>query len=97
MPSPAGSKFEFTLSAINAPTTQKTSDFSAIEMRDSNGNQIASSSTTVGGITNIPAEVIIKGLVQYTKDLNVQSLYTITYTTMNAMPSGSTFLIKYPK
>ena len=66
-------------------------------MRDSNGNQIASSSTTVGGITNIPAEVIIKGLVQYTKDLNVQSLYTITYTTMNAMPSGSTFLIKYPK
>jgi hypothetical protein len=98
-PNPIGTKFSFKISNVkNAMSTKPTSPFSGIEAQDSLFNQIAVYTATGPTVKNTSPSAVNPLTItidQFSKDVAVATDYTFTYTTVNDMPSGSSFLLNY--
>lgn len=84
---------------INAPSTEETATFTSIRTFDSDGDilEIYNEVVTPVTVTNDdPAAVTTKALSQSITSFSTAATYTITYTNINVMPSGSAFEITYP-
>ena len=65
-------------------------------MEDSSGFETNYYSGSITVTMTTPAPILTKSLSQSTTALNTTAVYTVTYTNINAMPSGASFLITYP-
>ncbi len=87
------------LSVRNPHDTRLTSAFSNIQISDSSATPLLLASFTSTGPTVQTtdfAEIVDKTLTQSALGISDPAEYTIKYTSINNIPSGGAFRIKYP-